>query len=90
MTDIHEKLRLKHMEEYGFGPCAMKQVKVCKNCGTMASFDLAFCLECGKMLPAETLFDLYIRNHYVCNSCKAIIPSEYRYCPQCGKQQIFD
>lgn len=90
MKEVFEKKRVMHMEEFGFGPEAMKQIKVCKSCGTPCNFTVAFCTDCGKMLPAETLYDLYIRNHFVCGGCKAIISSEYRYCPQCGKQVIFD
>ena len=42
-----ERIRLQGMEHYGFGPEAMKKLKVCTVCGASAPKDRQFCTECG-------------------------------------------
>ena len=90
MTTLHEKMRLENMKQFGFGPEVMKTIKVCKACGAKANSELLFCPECDKPLPSETLYMLYVHNHFVCTNCKTVVSSKYNFCPQCGKKLIFE
>lgn len=50
-ADKLELIRQQSMEQYGFGPAAMKKVKVCTVCGNPSPSDQQFCTECGHRLP---------------------------------------
>ena len=70
MTEKLEMLRLENMKQCGFGVEAMKEVKVCR--------------ECGSKLPDKTLYDIYKERHTVCPACDTVVASDSDYCPQCG------
>lgn len=72
------------MEQYGFGPQAMKKWKVCGQCGTMAHSSQQFCRECGHRLPQKTLYDVYKSMHKVCPDCDSVAPDGAEFCPVCG------
>lgn len=76
--------RQKNMAYYGFGPSAMKKLRVCTVCGTPAPSEKHFCIECGHRLPAKTLYDLYLERHKVCPACHTVLADEMEFCPQCG------
>ncbi len=82
-----EKLELsrrQNMAHYGFGPSAMKKVRVCAQCGSPASSEKNFCVECGHRLPDKTLYDLYLERHEQCSACGAVLAKEIEFCPKCG------
>ncbi len=86
MTDEKlEQLRQESMEAAGFGPRVMRRLKVCPECGSIASASQRFCRECGKQLPGHTLYQRYKENHCSCPVCDIVVPDEARYCPQCGQ-----
>ena len=80
--------RLQNMEYYGFGPTAMKKIRVCAHCGTPAQTEKHFCVECGRRLPEKTLYDLYRERHEVCFICDTILTAEMDFCPKCGMRLI--
>ena len=85
MTADHLELhRRQNMEYYGFGPSAMKKIRVCTHCGTPAQAERYFCTECGHRLPEKTLYDLYRERHKICLVCDTILTDEMDYCPGCG------
>ena len=68
-ADKLELIRQQSMEQYGFGPAAMKKVKVCTVCGNPSPSDQQFCTECGHRLPDKTLYDIYYdiyKERHVC------------------------
>ena len=71
-ADRLEMIKLQNMELYGFGPAAMKKVKVCT--------------ECGHRLPDKTLYDVYKERHRCCPVCDTVLSNEMGYCPQCGRK----
>ena len=79
-----ERIRLQGMEHYGFGPEAMKKLKVCTVCGASAPKDRQFCTECGHRLPDKTLYDIYKERHKTCPVCDTVLSDGMEYCPQCG------
>ncbi|EOQ35555.1 Double zinc ribbon [Butyricicoccus pullicaecorum DSM 23266] len=82
----HQKIRRMGMEQYGFGPDAMKKIKVCRICGAVMSGEEDFCTDCGAILPKETLFDLYKTMHFYCPACSTVLADTASFCPQCGKR----
>ncbi len=78
--------RTESMRRYGFGPEAMRRIKVCSRCGAANDSALVHCLECGTHLPKDTLFDLYKRNHPYCPLCDTVAADSARYCPTCGAE----
>ena len=85
MTADHLELhRRQNMEYYGFGPSAMKKIRVCTHCGTPAQAERHFCTECGHRLPEKTLYDLYRERHKTCLICDTILAEQMDFCPQCG------
>jgi len=70
--------------EYGFGPRVMKEIKVCSNCGKIEEAGRYTCSECGKRLPAMTIFQNYQKKHKTCALCDTVLASYMRYCPHCG------
>lgn len=85
MSDSHRS-RAENMRRYGFGPDAMRQIKVCGQCGAANDACLHRCVECGGRLPRDTLFDLYKRNHPYCRLCGTVAADSARYCPICGSE----
>ncbi len=79
-----EVLRIKNMEELGFGPPAMQKIKKCPRCGRMASSENKFCRECGGCLPKTTIYDFYKSLHRVCPECDTVVSEESQFCPHCG------
>ena len=79
-----EKIRTESMKQYGFGPEAMKQIKVCANCGATAPAAKRTCGECGSQLPRETLYQFYLNLHRRCPVCETVLPDNVNFCPQCG------
>ena len=85
-ADRLEMIKLQNMELYGFGPAAMKKVKVCTECGNPTPSDKQFCTECGHRLPDKTLYDVYKERHRCCPVCDMVLSNEMGYCPQCGRK----
>lgn len=83
-ADKREMIRRQSMDRYGFGPDAMKQVKVCEECGAPSPVDRQFCTGCGHRLPDKSLYDIYRERHRCCPVCGAVLDDETDYCPQCG------
>ena len=79
-----DRIRQESMDYFGFGPRAMKRIKVCAHCGAMSPSTQWFCRACGKRLPRDTLFQLYKNRHKSCPTCETVVASSYHYCPQCG------
>ena len=88
MMDKHEQIRQESMEQYGFGPAAMKKVKVCTRCGQPSPVETQFCTECGYRLPDKTLYDIYKDKHKCCPNCDTVLADGMDYCPQCGTKQL--
>lgn len=87
---IAEKLkrsRQQNRDYYGFGPSAMKQLRVCTVCGKPAPHEKHFCVECGQRLPDKTLYDLYLERHTQCTACTAVLTEEMDFCPRCGTKR---
>lgn len=74
------------LKKYGFGPEAMKKIKVCRVCGRACDSGELYCEDCGVVLPKETLFDLYRSQHLCCPECDTIVAKNTHFCPKCGKQ----
>ena len=70
--------------EFGFGPRAMKEIKVCSHCGKVEAAERYTCSECGKRLPTLTIFQIYQKKHKTCTLCDTVLASYMRYCPHCG------
>lgn len=81
-----EQVRQQSMDEYGFGPRAMKKLKVCKACGYASPSERSFCTECGEKLPEKTLFQEYAGRHKYCKTCDTVVREDTEYCPQCGEK----
>ena len=84
MADKNEAVRKQGMAYYGFGPEAMKKLKVCTECGASSPKDRQFCTECGRRLPDKTLYDIYKERHRSCPACDTVLSESMIYCPQCG------
>ncbi len=85
MLEEIEAYRIKNMEELGFGPKVMKSIKVCKECGMVASEKQTICKACGAKLPTESVYQEYKKMHSYCSYCDTVVPNNAHYCPQCGK-----
>ncbi len=83
---IADQVRQESMEAYGFGPRAMKRLKVCRYCGRALNSSLLFCTECGKPLPEKNMFQEYKERHVCCKNCETVVPDNSEYCPQCGEK----
>lgn len=83
-VDKLERIRQESMEQYGFGPNAMKKVKVCTKCGQPSPNAQQFCTTCGDQLPDKTLYDIYKERHPCCPKCDTVLSDGMDYCPQCG------
>ena len=82
----NDQVRREGMKQYGFGPEAMKNTKVCKKCGASSPADSRYCRACGARLPDETLFEAYKRRHICCPYCDTVLDSPTEFCPQCGRR----
>lgn len=85
-VEQREVLRLEQMDALGFGVNAMKQIRICTNCGVVSPASGKQCVSCGAELPAQTLYEQYRSRHKCCGSCEIIVPAGSRYCPQCGNK----
>ena len=87
-----ERSRQENMAYYGFGPSAMKELRVCTVCGTPAPLEKNFCVECGHRLPDKTLYDLYLERHEQCSACGTVLTEERKVCPgterSCGNNNM--
>ena len=83
---LAEQVRQASMDEYGFGPRAMRKLKVCKFCGRASPSNQNFCIECGGRLPEKTLFQEYKDRHKFCRHCDTVVKDDAEYCPQCGEK----
>ena len=83
-----QKVRFKNLERFGFGPNAMKKLRVCPRCGQMVRSRADTCPNCGERMPNETLFDRYKRKHQSCPHCDTVLTDDTLYCPNCGKLVI--
>ena len=81
-----DKIRKEGMDYYGFGPQAMKKIKVCKHCGTVNTSTRHFCTACNAPLSTKTLYDEYLEKHLHCPYCLTVLDDPVNYCPQCGKK----
>ena len=79
-----EKVRTESMQYLGFGPQAMKRLKICTSCGEPVPSDKIFCRECGAPLPKMNLYQSYSARHKVCRTCSTVVSDSSVYCPQCG------
>ncbi len=79
-----ERLKQQNMEDYGFGPVAMKKLKVCTECRSPSPSRQQFCSICGHRLPGMTLYDIYKARHKCCPVCDTVLSDGMEYCPQCG------
>lgn len=79
-----EELRIKNMEDLGFGPSVMKKIKKCPQCSKALPAENNYCIECGCSLPETTIYDLYMTLHKVCPHCNNVVSSHANYCPRCG------
>ena len=61
--DQHHK---DNLNAFGFGPAEMEKYVVCDSCGLMTTteLNLSACPECGKELPKENLYQLYLKRHH--------------------------
>lgn len=48
--EYYQRIRRIGMEQYGFGPDAMKKKKVCRACGAVMADPSNFCPQCSKRL----------------------------------------
>ena len=83
-VDKLEQIRQESMAYYGFGPVSMKKVRICSQCGTPASQERKYCIECGYRLPDKTLYDVYLEHHAYCPVCETVLTETMEFCPQCG------
>lgn len=72
--------------EFGYGPRAMREAKVCPHCGGTEKADKYICSKCGKRLPTQTIFQIYQSKHKACKLCDTVLAAYMRYCPHCGTE----
>jgi len=85
MTMKNDRIRQESMRHYGFGNEVMMRIKICEECGAIASIDQTFCKECGTKLPSHSLYEVYKERHDVCPHCDTILAENTFFCPQCGR-----
>lgn len=68
----------------GFGPDAMRDVKVCPRCGAAAGARRRRCPLCGVRLPEETVYQTWLSRQPRCAACGAPAAPAARYCSACG------
>ena len=84
MTDQQKTLCMESMRQFGFGPDAMKQTKVCRVCSSTCAATEMYCHACDAILPKETLYDQYKAHHLSCPKCDTVVASTFLFCPKCG------
>ena len=72
--------------EFGYGPKAMMETKVCNHCGNTETADKYTCSKCKNRLPAQTIYQIYQQKHKKCELCDTVLASYMRFCPHCGMQ----
>lgn len=82
-----EQSRRYNRNYYGFGPEAMKNIRICSRCKAPSSTATRFCGACGGRLPHKTLYQLYRERHAVCPGCDTVLTDEMAFCPHCGKER---
>ena len=83
MTQPEEDRRAS-MEKYGFGPETMRRTRICPVCSRATTAEGPCCPSCGAVLPGETLYDRYRREHPCCPCCGAVLRTLQGFCPHCG------
>jgi RNA polymerase subunit RPABC4/transcription elongation factor Spt4 len=81
---MQENMRQESMKQYGFGPAAMRNIRICAECGMPAEASERKCRECGAKLPRETLFQQYKKRHCFCSRCDTVVAGDAEFCPECG------
>ena len=79
-----ESMRQESMKRYGFGPAAMKGIRICAECGMPSAASERKCGECGAKLPRENLFQQYRKRHRYCAHCDNVVADDVQFCPECG------
>ena len=79
-----ENLRQSNMETYGYGPNAMRGIRICAECGAPSPAEKKVCGLCGTKLPRETLFQQYKKRHRCCPHCETVVADSAQFCPECG------
>ncbi|MBR4000169.1 MAG: zinc ribbon domain-containing protein [Clostridia bacterium] len=79
-----ESMRQESMKRYGFGPAAMKGIRICAECGMPSAASERKCGECGAKLPRENLFQQYKKRHRFCPRCDTVVADDVQFCPECG------
>ena len=93
-----EVFKSKNMEEHGFGPSVMKSIKVCKECGTVASSKNTICKKCGKFV-SDVMYNADVLNcvecspwenspHY-CLNCGIEVSLADKFCSKCGTKLLY-
>ncbi len=80
-------IHFQNLEQFGFGPNVMKQIKICPKCGQIAKKYSVFCRSCGAFLTRKTLYDDYRRKHRCCTECGTVLTADARFCPHCGREK---
>ena len=86
MKNNSNNLKCENVLQNGFGIEVMKKIVICQQCGTKANKTDNFCINCGKRLVKETIYDHYRKNHLICNCCFTVLTNDKNYCPQCGSK----
>ncbi|MBQ9717151.1 MAG: zinc ribbon domain-containing protein [Clostridia bacterium] len=79
-----EYMRQSNMEQYGFGPNIMRNIRICPDCGLPSIVTDRNCHACGAKLPRETLFQQYKKRHRFCPRCDTVVAKSAQFCPECG------
>ena len=85
-----ENMRQESMKRYGFGPAAMRGIRICAECGMPSAALERKCRECGAKLPHENMFQQYRKRHRYCAHCDNVVADDVQFCPECGTRiQMF-
>jgi len=84
VSEAYEQIRREGMQQYGFGPDAMKKIKVCSRCGAVSPVFRHTCSKCSAPLSPHTLFQLYKSRHAFCKKCDTVVSEHTKFCPNCG------
>ena len=71
------------MEQLGFGPKVMRNIRICPDCGKPSPAEKERCA-CGSVLSGETLFQQYQHRHRFCRRCDMVVANDAKFCPECG------
>lgn len=81
-----EVIKKENKELYGFGIDEMKKLKVCRICGTSNPESKHYCVNCGRRLPKENLYEQYKAQNASCPDCGMVIDKDSNFCPNCGNK----